>query len=426
MSELKYIGIDYKKADVNVRGLFALNPAERANMYIQLKEYFGLQEALILSTCNRTEVYYVHKKDIGEQIVALLVSIKGLVASDYLPYFHLNTDGTEAITHLFRMAIGLESQVLGDIQIFGQVKQAYQEAADADMAEATLHRALHTLFYTHKQVCQETAFKTGAASTSYNAVKILKENDIASGASVLVVGAGKIGSDVCKNLTDLGFSNVTVTNRTQQRADSLAKELNLKTTPYKTLYHQLTDYSVIIGAAGSDEPIFKEKLTGDKSNTRFFILDLCAPNSFSDLFIMHHGAQYYNIDRIGSLQEETIMTRSLEVPKVEQIIEATIREWKEWVEEYGQTREIKKFKKTLDEIRQQCLAEYMKKTDEAHHGLIEQVAESLINKIVKIPAVQIKTACQRDRAEELGSILNELFNLEYPKKSKSKSKSNQL
>lgn len=173
-NQLKVISISYKTAPLAVREALALSEQEAQMLLGQLKEYMGVQEALILSTCNRTEIYYVSEQDQSPDLIKLLGILKGQEEMmSYQGLFKVIQCPHQALQHLFYVAMGLESQVVGDMQISNQVKNAYQWSADMQMAGPFLHRLMHTIFFTNKRVVQETAYRDGAASTSYAAVELL-------------------------------------------------------------------------------------------------------------------------------------------------------------------------------------------------------------------------------------------------------------
>ena len=414
MIHLKAIMISHKDADISIRGAFSLSQTERTTLYLQLRDVFDIREALILSTCNRTEVYYVHKENLGDQIIGLLGSFRGLSNHTVTPHFHFLNEKNEVLTHLFKVAMGLESQILGDIQIYGQVKEAYQECVDLDMADTFLHRAMHSLFFTHKRVCQETNFKDGAASISYNAVKVLKDQSLATSESrILVAGAGKMGSDVCKHLIKLGYKNVSVTNRTARKSQQLSDELPVAVLPFEHLSEKFKDYNIIISTIGTTQPIFDDHLIATPVHTSpLACIDLCAPRSFSQAFINRFQGIYINIDDLGSLAQNTLAQRQLEVGKVENIISESLSDLAQWTIAYGHTREIKRFKETLEQLRKECICTYLNDVNQAQNEMIQEVSKAIIQRIVKLPAVQLKQVCERDRADQLSQSLNELFNIE--------------
>ncbi|MBY0425737.1 MAG: glutamyl-tRNA reductase, partial [Cytophagales bacterium] len=206
----KAISLSYKNASLAIREKVALSGDQAGQLLIMLKEYLDLQEAMVVSTCNRTEVYYSSEKSLGEEIVHLISVIKAdeSIKSANSNFTYIN-DNAKAVNHLFRVAIGLESQVVGDLQITGQLKNAYQTSADAGMAGMFLHRLMHSIFFTNKRVVQESNFRDGAASIAYAAVELIDELTLSNkNAQILVLGLGEIGVDVCKNLVDAGFKNI--------------------------------------------------------------------------------------------------------------------------------------------------------------------------------------------------------------------------
>ncbi|MDN3669143.1 glutamyl-tRNA reductase [Echinicola jeungdonensis] len=415
MNELKIVKITHKEADIKARGLFTLPHEERSAFYLQLRDYFNVQEALIISTCNRTEIYYVHPEKLDQKIIKLLCALKGLQAAEYQHFFSAISDGQQTLKHLYRVAIGLESQVLGDIQIFGQVKQAYQESNDLGMCQTLMHRALHTLFFTHKQVCQETEFKNGAVSVSYSAVKLIKKKKLGGeNPNILVVGAGKMGADVCKNLNMLGFRQISLTNRTLQKALDLKAELSMEVIPFHEFIGILDQFDIVISTIESPKPIFTSPILDKVSKKKpLACLDLSAPQSFENGFLNRFSGQYFNLDQIGQYSEDTLQQRQKEIPKVEKLILQSIADLSQWVEEYHFTRQIKQFKSTLDQLRKRAMAAHLKKLDPDYHEHMEEFSKSLIDLIVKLPAVQLRQVCERDRAHELSETLNHLFNLEH-------------
>ena len=167
-TKFRAISLSYKTAPVQIRELISLDEESSHRILLKLREFFSLSDALILSTCNRTEVYYSHELDLSTEIIKLVGLEKGLVdVVNYLDYFEIFNEDRQAISHLFRVSMGLEAQVVGDIQISNQVKRAYQTSADLEMAGPFLHRLMHTIFFTNKRIVQETSFRDGAASLSY-------------------------------------------------------------------------------------------------------------------------------------------------------------------------------------------------------------------------------------------------------------------
>src|SRR5690606_13296090 len=174
--KFRALSLSYKNAPVEIREIISLDEGDVFSILKKLKEFFGVTDTLILSTCNRTEVYYSHGLDLSTEIIKVIGLEKGLEnIISYLKYFRIFNDDKEAIEHLYRVAMGLEAQVVGDMQISNQVKRAYQASADMEMAGPFLHRLMHSIFFTNKRLVQETPFRDGAASISYAAVELIEE-----------------------------------------------------------------------------------------------------------------------------------------------------------------------------------------------------------------------------------------------------------
>ncbi len=170
-NKFRALSLSYKIAPVEIREIISLDESDVHSILIKLKDFFSVTDTLILSTCNRTEVYYSHELDLSTEIIKLIGLEKGLEdVVSYLEYFKIFNEDRDAINHLYRVAMGLDAQVVGDMQISSQVKRAYQASADLEMAGPFLHRLMHTIFFTNKRVVQETSFRDGAASISYATV----------------------------------------------------------------------------------------------------------------------------------------------------------------------------------------------------------------------------------------------------------------
>jgi glutamyl-tRNA reductase len=176
---------------------------------LKLQETFGILEVLVLSTCNRTEVYYMTQGEKKKDIIKLLATQKAIPSETILPYVEFIENQESAIQYLFEVALGLHSQVVGDLQIPNQIKNAYQWSADLNFSGPFLHRLLHAIFFVNKRVVQETAFRDGAASTSYAAIEAIETFlPLLNNPKILVVGLGEIGKDVALTLGDKGYENI--------------------------------------------------------------------------------------------------------------------------------------------------------------------------------------------------------------------------
>lgn len=412
----KAISLSYKQSPLNIREQVSLNEGEAVRVLSKMREMLAISEALVLSTCNRTEIYYTSEQDLTVELVKLIVVEKGGHSSEeVLPYFNSLNSPKVAINHLFRVAMGLESQVVGDLQITNQVKKAYQWSVDQDMAGPFLHRLLHSIFFTNKRVVQETAFRDGAASVSYAAVEMLEEllQDFVS-PKVLVIGIGEIGADVVRNLQHTDITDVTIINRTESRAALLAEQCDYQSKPFDQLWQEAEKADAIICSVGLSEPLINiERVQQFNILSHKCFMDLAVPRSVEEgLEEAVSGAIVYNIDDINNRASAALQKRKNAIPHVEEVINEAIHDFEEWAKNIVFSPVIQQIKDSLEQIRQEEMKKYLKKLSESEAAAAEKVSKSMIQKIVKLHVLQFKEACKRGDAENLADTLNDLFNFE--------------
>jgi glutamyl-tRNA reductase len=412
IQNFKSLILTYKTAPVEVREQVSLTESGAKQLLNFIKEHARINDALIVSTCNRTEIYYNSESDLSTEIFSGLRMIKNIDAG-FESHFQ-SLAGLEAVQHLFQVAIGLDAQVVGDLQISGQVKNAYQWTADENMAGPFLHRLLHTIFFANKRVVQETSFRDGAASLSY-AAKELAE-DLAIGVrnpKVVVIGVGEIGQDICLNLKDSTLKNVTVLNRTVEKAEKLAVKCGFKFAGIENLYQEIASADVVISSVSGAEPLITPELLGDiKILSHKFFIDLSMPRSIDPAVEEIPGAILYNLDHIQEKTNETVKRRKAAIPHVLAIINESIGEFEDWSRETIVSPTIQKLKNTLEQIRREELTRYLKNAKPEEAEKLEEMSRSLMQKILKYPVLHLKAACKRGDAESLSDILHDLFNLE--------------
>lgn len=407
----KALVLTYKTAPVEVREQVSLNEEGSRKLLAFIRDYATTNDVLVVSTCNRTEVYYLAEQDYSEVIFNGLEIIKGIEAG-YRTHFKQLT-GREAVHHLFEVAMGLDAQVIGDLQISGQVKRAYQWTADENMAGPFLHRLLHTIFFANKRVVQETSFRDGAASISY-AAKELAE-DLVAGIReprVLVLGVGEIGQDVCLNLMDTR-GKVKILNRTIEKAQALAQRCGFEYGGIDELGIELGRADVVISSISSQQPLITpEMVYGLNIHSHKYFIDLSMPRSVAPEVEEVPGTVLYNLDDIREKTDVALERRRASIPGVQAIIEQAKAEFEDWSKEMIVSPTIQKLKNTLEQIRKEELARFLKNAKPEEVEKLEEMSRSLMQKILKYPVLQLKAACKRGDAESLTEILNDLFNLE--------------
>lgn len=415
----KALVLTYKTAPVAIREQVSLTEEASKKLLNFIRDYTTATDVLVVSTCNRTEVYYLAEKDFSTEIFKGLALLKQIDAGfeEHFTFFQ----GPEAVQHLFDVAIGLDAQVIGDLQISGQVKNAYQWSADENMAGPFLHRLMHTIFFVNKRVVQETSFRDGAASISYAAKEMAE--DLTAGLTspkVLVVGVGEIGQDVCLNLVHSRLNQVKILNRTVEKAEKLAQKCGFTSGSIDALADEIAAADIVISSVSGNTPLItRELLSNVKILSHKYFIDLSMPRSVESTIEELPGTIVYNLDDIREKTNEAVEKRKASIPHVKAIIKEVINDFEDWSKEMIVTPTIQKLKNTLEQIRKEELARFLKNTKPEEAERLEEMSKSLMQKILKYPVLQLKAACRRGDAESLSEVLNELFNLEgHPEKSK--------
>lgn len=419
--KFRAISLSHKTAPVQIRELISLDEREIHSILLKLREFFSLNDVLILSTCNRTEVYYSHDLELSTEIIKLIGLEKGLSdVVNYLEYFQIFNDDRAAISHLFRVSIGLEAQVVGDIQISNQVKRSYQAAADLDMAGPFLHRLMHTVFFTSKRIAQETGFRDGAASLSYATIELI--DSLTSNTyqpRILLIGVGEIGEDVAKNMVHLPDAKVKITNRTLAKSEEISAQLGFEVVPFENVFEAMEEADVIVCSIMRNEPFITKSLVKKFQIQSYKLLvDLSVPRSIEPSVEDIPGVILYNVDNIRSKATEALDKRLASIPKVEEIINESIEEFYGWKKEMMISPTINKLKQSLEAIRQEELSRFLKNAGEKEFAVIDRITKSMMQKILKVPVVQLRAACKRDQAEEMIEIISDLFDLDKIKTEK--------
>jgi glutamyl-tRNA reductase len=415
----KALVLTYKTAPVSVREQVSLNESAVKQLLHFIRDYTNATDVLVVSTCNRTEVYYNAENDFKSEILTGLALVKHLKDRSFEAFFN-TLFGKDAIQHLFEVSLGLDAQVIGDLQISGQVKNAYQWSADESMAGPFLHRLMHTIFFVNKRVVQETSFRDGAASISY-AAKELAEDLTASikNPKALVLGVGEIGQDVCLNLQNSHFEEVTILNRTVDKAEKLATRTGFHFGGIEQLALEIEHADVIISSVSGSEPLITvEMVKKIKILSHKFFIDLSIPRSVDPLIEEIPGALIYNLDDIQQKTNEAVKRRRASIPAVLSIIQEALVDFEDWSKEMVVSPTIQKLKNTLEQIRKEELARFLKNAKPEEAQKLEEMSRSLMQKILKYPVLQLKAACKRGEAETLSEILHDLFNLERQEEKK--------
>lgn len=408
---LKTLILSYQEAPVGIRENFTFNDEEAREFLLFLKENFSIREALLISTCNRTELYYIDALP-QEEMVKVLASFKSFPSGEIAPFFRILDDTSESARHLLRVGIGLESQVLGDLQVINQVKVAYQLSADLDLAGPFLHRLLHALFFMNKRVVQETRFRSGSASVSYAAKELAEDLLHDKKRQVCVLGLGEIGIAVLKNLQENGFHNLVICNRSIEKALPYLNE-QTRFVPFSEAEACVRESALVISAlSGQILQIGPEWLENTQINGYQYFIDLGMPRSVLPEIESLPHAILYNIDQIQSKVNEALQMRREAIPAVEAIIETGLEEFLDWNRDMAVSPVIQQMRNSLEILRKEEMARFTRKVGEEHAAWAEELTKNLMQRIMKTHVIQLKAACRRGDAENLVEVLQQLFQVE--------------
>jgi len=272
---------------------------------------------------------------------------------------------------------------------------------------------MHAIFFTNKKVVQETSYRDGTASVSYAATELAQEfGTNFKESKILIIGLGEMGVDVARNLRDAENTVVTLCNRTLSTAQELASELDFHSCRIENLEEEIHNHNIIISAAQVATPLItKEMIETQKVGLKYFI-DLSLPRSVASDVKKVSGTLVFNIDNINNKTSETLEKRKRAIPQVEAIIKDAQTDLTTWEQEMEVSPTINKLKNALEDIRKEEIARYVKNLDANNMEHVENITKGMMQKIIKLPVLQLKAACQRGEAETLIDVLNDLFNLE--------------
>lgn len=366
-------GINYKKTDASIRSMFSINADQYATL-LQKAPQYGVKEFFIVSTCNRTEIYGVANS--CQQLVNLLCEE---TAGDKNLFSDIayQKSGTHAIEHIYHVAAGLDSQILGDYEILGQIKNAVKPAKEAGYLGAFTERLVNCVIQSSKAVKTQTSLSGGTVSVSFAAVQYIKQHitDISS-KNILLIGTGKIGKSTCRNLIDyLGTKKITLVNRTFDTAEALADELGISCAPYNELAEQVKKSDIILVSTNAATPIILAKDLENCGNK--LVIDLSIPYNVDPNAGSLDNIDLVNVDVLSKIKDETLQARQNEVPKAIEIIDEHIKDFKDWCAMRKYVPVLKEVKSKLKTIQLPHAEPTNKITDNSIQEVINMLATKM-------------------------------------------------
>ena len=414
------LGLNHRSADVAVREAFSLSAtACRVCEVIPLDD--TICEALLISTCNRVEIIAIAKNsDAKERLLHFWARHCGRPVAELFPHVYAYS-GYEAVTHLFRVASGLDSLVLGEPQILGQLKDAYRNALAEQSAKVILNRLLHKAFMTAKRVRSETGVAANAVSISYAAVSLARRifSDLHD-KSVLVIGAGEMAELAATHLAEGQGARIAVTNRTHERAVALAAKFGGVALDHATLEAHLADADIVITSTGAREPIITAEMMHSVMKQRrdraLFIIDIAVPRDVEDLVNDFDGVYLYNIDDLAEVAEAGRAARREEAVKAESLIAEEAQRFCLWAESLDLQGTIADMVHKTEHVMRDELEKTLRRIGPLPEGAAEALQQMLLSVGKKLNHDPITFLKRRFEEEEAGmrfvTLARAMFNLD--------------
>lgn len=400
------IGLNYKKANATVRGLFSLDEEAKEKMLSTAKAE-GMDSLLVIATCNRTELYGFAEHPY--QLIKLLCDhSQGSVETfQDCAYIYKNY---EAINHLFRVGTGLDSKILGDFEIVSQLKRGFARSKKHGLANHFLERLCNAVIQASKRIKNETEISSGATSVAFASVQyILREVPDISEKNILLFGTGKIGRNTCENLIKhTNNSHITLINRTRGKAEQIAGKFNLIVKDFGDLQAEIRKTDVLVVATAAQKPTISKDLVHPRKP--LLILDLSIPQNVSPDVSGMEGVTVLHLDQLSEMTDETLERRKQHIPRAEAIIEEIKKDFISWLETRKFAPVIRALKKKLKTMKEEELDFHSRKLNGFNTEHVDKVSDRIIHKITKQFANHLK-ASDIDSDESL-LLIQKVFQLE--------------
>jgi len=416
-------GLSHRTAPIAVREQLALEEDKLREILADLAEGGPYAEVLILSTCNRVEVYGVADVP-GEARAAALRSLgaqRGITCQALEPLLYTK-DGAEAVQHAFRVAASLDSMVLGEPQILGQVKDAFALAQSCRTVGPVLHSLMSQAFAVAKRVRTDTDVGRHAVSVSFAAVELARKIfESLDGRSVLLVGAGEMGELAARHLQDHGTLPVYVANRTWSRAQELARELAGTAVPFEELFSVMAQVDIVITSTAAPEPIVRAVEVARALHARrarpLFFIDIAVPRNVEPAVNELDNVFVYDVDDLRSVVEANLRERQREALRAEALIEREVAKFAARLRDLEIVPTIVSLREKLEEIRRAEIVRALGRlpdADEATRRALEALSQGIVNKVLHGPTVKLRDSSRAGHHRRWIDFITELFGL-HPK-----------
>ncbi len=421
MMRIVTIGMNHQTAPVELRECLARDPANVYRALSSMREHPAIREGLYISTCNRIEAVYTTDRpdEARREILGLLSALGEMPADAFAPSLYTLEDA-ESVRHMFEVASSLDSMVVGEPQILGQIKDAYFQATQARTSGVIVNRLMHRAFHVAKRVRTETGVSDAAVSISYAAVELAKKifHDL-TGRKVLLIGAGEMAELAARHLLGQGVGEIIVANRTFDRAVQVAGGFHGKPVYFEEIGSELLEADIVIASTASAEYVIRhdqvKRSLRKRRNRPLFFIDIAVPRDVEPRVNDLGNVYVYDIDDLQGVVEINRAQRQEEAVKAERIVEEEVLRFQGWLKTLGVVPTIVRLKEKAEEIRRaevrRSLPGLGDLTEEQQRAL-EMLTRSIADKIVHDPILMLKRKADRSSRDQVLDLTRQLFRLD--------------
>ena len=403
------LGVNHQTAPVDVREKVAVGEAQLGDTLRSLRALEGLDEAVLVSTCNRTEIYVHAERADVPGLVDWLARRHGLAHEALAAYVYAH-EGDAAVRHLFRVATGLDSMVLGEPQILGQVKEAWQQARAAGSLRSRLDRLFQQSFAVAKRVRTDTRIGAHPVSVAYAGVRLVQQvfSDL-DRATVLLVGAGDTIELAAKHLVNASAKRLLIANRTLEHAQALASRVGGYALPLTELPRHLADADVVISATAAREPVLHASTVQQALRVRrqrpIFLLDLAVPRDIDAAVADLPNAYLYTVDDLEQVIREGMASRRAAAEQAEAIIDLGVEHFMAWWQAQGQQASLVALRRHAEAAKAEALARARERlaAGEPADAVLSRLAHQLTNQLLHAPTTALRQAARDGDATTLAA-----------------------
>jgi glutamyl-tRNA reductase len=396
---LTMVGLSHKTAPIEIREKLTFPAHRQQEALRQLTSADEVSEAVILSTCNRTEIYAVTATEEGgaDAVIEFMCAFHDLDRHELVPYLYMES-GETVVRHLFRVVASLDSMVIGEAQILGQAKEAYEHSSEHGASGRVFHKLFRQSFELGKRVRTETDIGESAVSISYAAIELAKKVfDTLAGRTILVVGAGKMSELTAKHLVANGVHSVMVANRTYERAQELAEKFDGEAIRYDDLFERMREADIVISSTAASHYVISKDQVAPVMKSRqgrpLFLIDIALPrdvdpdvNDISNVFV-------YDIDDLNGVVSSNLEERMREARKAETIIDEELAAFDAWLESMEVVPTVAAMRAQAEAIREAELEKALKRLgglSEKELAAVEAMSQAIVNKMLHPPTARLK------------------------------------